>query len=279
MEYCVKSICWVLWNTKEVTMKKLLSGSIILSTLILAGGDLSSVMETEPITQEETPWTFNLEPYLMVTNIDGDSKFGRLPVTDLNVDFGTILDNLDLAGMVHFEALHKSGYGIWLDYGFMDLSNDIAPVERITSLRVRQGVFEAFGMYRSELSSGYIDYIAGIRWWKNDFDVGYNFPTLGSNDTLRKDVSWVDGVVGARYTYIVDENWKLRVHGDIGAGGADFTASTTAGFVYRVNDLIDVDVKYKATWVDYEEGTKGERNYFLYDTVTHGLIVGVNFKF
>jgi len=62
-------------------------------------------------------------------------------------------------------------------------------------------------------------------------------------------------------------------------GGADITYATSAGIIYTINDLLDVDVKYKATWVDYEEGTLGTRDHFVYDTVTHGLIFGLNFKF
>jgi len=72
--------------------------------------------------------------------------------------------------------------------------------------------------------------------------------------------------------------------GDIGAGGADITYGASAGVIYTINDLMDVDVKYKATWVDYEEGEKGpgtlfNSDYFSYDTVTHALILGLNFKF
>lgn len=260
-------------------MKRVLIGSVLCASLLTAGGDIVPVVDMQNAEVATSAWSFEVEPYLMITNIDGDSKFGRLPTTELNVDFSTILDNLDLGAMVHMEAHHKSGYGVWLDYGFMDLSNGINPVDQITSLRVRQGVLEAFGMYRTEVTSGYVDYIAGIRWWENDYDLTYNFPALGRNGVIRKDVNWIDAVIGARYTHSINENWKLRVHGDIGAGGADFTASTSAGIVYTVNDLIDVDMKYKATWVDYEEGTKGQSDYFVYDTVTHGFIVGVNFKF
>lgn len=42
---------------------------------------------------------------------------------------------------------------------------------------------------------------------------------------------------------------------------------------------MDIDVTYKGTWVDYEEGTQGTSDYFAYDTLTHGLILGLNFKF
>jgi len=261
-------------------IKNLLLSSALLSSTLFAGGDITPVEPVvEEITAETNTWSFELEPYLMLTNIEGDSKFGNVPTTELDVDFGTILDNLEMAAMVHFEAHHQSGWGLWIDYGFMKLANDIEPIDRISSVQVRQGVLEAFGMYRQGLSSGYIDYLAGIRWWDNDYDINYTLPLLGRTDTLSKEVDWVDAVVGARYTHILNENWKFRVHGDIGGGGADFTVSTSAGVIYTINDLLDVDLKYKATWVDYEEGTAGQRDHFVYNTVTHGLIVGLNFKF
>ena len=260
-------------------IKNILLGSVLLSSTLFAGGDIAPTPVVEEPVVETSAWAFEFEPYMMISNIKGDSQFGNLPTTELDVDFGTVLDNLEMAFMGHFEAHHQSGWGMWIDYGFMDLANNIDPVDRITSLQIRQGVLEVMGMYRQPLSSGYIDYLAGIRWWDNDYDVDYMLPQLGRTGTLSKEVDWVDGVVGARYTHILNENWKLRMHGDIGAGGADITYGASAGVLYTINDLMDVDVKYRATWVDYEEGTLGQRDYFLYDAVTHGLILGLNFKF
>lgn len=254
-----------------------------MSSILFAGGSVAPIVVDEPQveaveTVETKTWSFEFEPYLMVTNIEGDSKFGNLPTSNLDVDFGTIMENLQMAVMARFEAHHQSGWGVWIDYGFMDLANDIDPIDAISSVQVRQGVLEVMGMYRQPLSGGYIDYLAGIRWWDNDYDIGYSGPNIGTG-MLSKEVDWVDAVIGARYTHSLNENWKLRVHGDIGGGGADFTASAAAGVIYAMNDLIDVDVKYKATWVDYEEGTEGLRDHFIYDTVTHGLVVGINLKF
>ncbi|MBA1421544.1 MAG: hypothetical protein FAF03_12135 [Epsilonproteobacteria bacterium] len=90
--------------------KKVICGSLFVSSMLFGGGDIE--MSSAETTMEETSaWAFELEPYLMITNIDGNAKFGRLPTTSLNVDFSTILDNLDMAGMVHAEAHHKSGWG------------------------------------------------------------------------------------------------------------------------------------------------------------------------
>ena len=266
-------------------MRKILAGSLIVSSFIFAGGDIAPMVAEEPVV-ETNAWSFELEPYLMLTNIDGDAKFRNLPTKNLEVDFGKILDNLDMAFMGHFEAHHQSGWGMWIDYGFMDLSNGMNITDypwvssQIDKVRMRQGVLEVMGLYRQQLATGYIEYLAGIRWWDNDLDLSSSLPIL----TRSRNIDWVDGIVGLRYTHILNDNWKLRVHGDIGGGGADITYGASVGIIYVVNDLVDIDVKYKATWVDYEEGEKGlgtllNRDYFSYDTVTHGLIVGINFKF
>ena len=258
-------------------IKNILIGSALLSSLLFAGGDIAEIVIEEPIV-ETNAWSFEFEPYLMLTNIAGDTKVRKgMEAAAIDVDTGTILDNLDMALMGHFEAHHQSGWGLWIDYGFMDLSNDVEPIAQVNSVETRQGVLEVMGLYRQDVSSGYIEYLAGIRWWDTNIDVNLRNPTLS------KEVDWVDGLVGLRYTHILNENWKLRMHGDIGAGGSDITYGASAGFIYTINDLLDIDVKYKATWVDYEDGSVAilpqNNDYFLYDTVTHGLILGLNFKF
>ena len=41
-----------------------------------------------------------------------------------------------------------------------------------------------------------------------------------------------------------------------------------------------LDMKYKASWVDYENDTAtGEVGYFQHDTITHGPILGLAFNF
>ncbi len=42
---------------------------------------------------------------------------------------------------------------------------------------------------------------------------------------------------------------------------------------------IELDLQYKALAVDYETGTPGQKGYFMYDTITHGPIIGLVFKF
>ena len=259
--------------------------AIFATSSLLLGGDMgvktnSNVVEI--ITEEEKTWSFDFEPYMMAININGDAGLWRASGIPLDINFGDILERLQMGVMIHFEAHHKSGWGLWLDYVFMDLKQDIGgPFGSVLTANVRQGGLEAFGIYRQEYALGQLDYIAGIRWWNNTIGATLDSALLPGSPTLKVEKDWADLVVGVRWTQPISQNWKVRLRGDIGGLGlsSKFTAATSIGFFYTINDLMDLDLRYKATWVNHEEGTLGARDYFRYDTVTHGPIVGIKFKF
>jgi opacity protein-like surface antigen len=235
-----------------------------------------------PVTAVAEGWTFELEPYIMATSISGDASIGRVTGVEVDVDMSDILEKLEMAAMLHFEAHSSGGWGVALDYGFMDLGADISgPLGGVVDADVRQGVLEALVIRRTEKGGGQLDIMGGFRWWDNDIDVRID-PAIWPG-TVDFDVKedWFDLVVGARFTKPISERWKMQLRGDVGGLGleADFTSTLSAGFRFAMTQSIELDLQYKATWVDYESGSRGDPGYFEYDTVTHGPIIGVNFKF
>ncbi len=70
--------------------------------------------------------------------------------------------------------------------------------------------------------------------------------------------------------------------GDVGDFGlsTDFTSTVEAGATYKISQLMTLDMKYKASWVDYDNNvTVGTVGHFVYDTVIHSPILGLNFSF
>ena len=116
---------------------------LVLSVLSLFVG-----AETSNASTDKT-WNFSIEPYLMFTNIDGDAGVGRVTGAEINVDFDDILENLDAGFMVVMEAHHASGWGIILDYGFMDLSKKgTGPLGGVIDADLRQGILELLAARR-----------------------------------------------------------------------------------------------------------------------------------
>ena len=259
-----------------LSTKKLFMSSALFSSLLFAGGDIAPVgpiVETPMV--ETSAWSFELSPYASLSSISGDSGIGRAGVSEIAVNFGQISDVLKFGTAVHFEALHNSEWGLWLDYNYVSLGGGQPSPTGLGDINIdiKQAVFEGLGVYRQMLQNGTFDYMAGVRSWRMKFSID---APLGNKIV---DERWVDFVVGARWTTQLSENWKFMLRGDVGTGDSDFTATAATGFRYTINEWLDFDIQYKALWVDYETGTEGTQGHFKYDTVTYGPIIGLNFKF
>ena len=174
---------------------------LIISTNVIAAGD----------------WEYQIEPYMMASSITGDASVGRVAGAPVDVGFDDILDNLDMAGMLHFEAHHKSGWGMSLDYGFMDLGADISTSNgAVVDIGVHQGVFEALAINRYQVSGGTLDYSFGIRWWDNDLDLLIDPAVLPGSINASVKADWVDykdGSVGTPDYFAYDTTTKGPIEG------------------------------------------------------------------
>ena len=226
-------------------------------------------------------WTYEFEPYLLASSIEGDAGIGRVQQAPVDVSFGDILETLDAGIMAVFRGRRDDGWGFDLDYGFMDLRSDISgPRGGVASTRTRQGVLEALVTRRSRTNDA-LEYFAGLRWWDNDIDVMIDPALLPANPAVSAKDDWIDIVFGVERTTEFRDNWDFVLRGDIGGFGieSDWTGSLSVGFRHTINERLDLNLKYKALWVDYESGSRGQPGYFAYDTVTHGPLVGLVIKF
>ena len=218
-----------------------MTNKILLSAL--AAGTLA--LAANPANADE--WSYQIEPYLLGVTIDGDAGIGRVTGVDVGVDTGDILDNLDLAGMVHFEARHESGWGVAVDYAFMDLSDDVTgPRGGVLGAELRQGVFEALLVKGTRSGDEQLDYFAGLRWWDNDVDVTIDPVILPGTVASSVEEDWVDLVIGARWINPISEKWSFQLKGDIGGIGSDFTTAGIVGFRWRFGKSTELDLHYKA---------------------------------
>jgi len=227
-----------------------------------------------PFGASADDWQQESEVYMLATTIDDDASVGCIEGAEVFADFGDILEVLHIGGiMVHYEAYQEAGWGLVSGYGFLELREDISgPRGGVSKVKVRQGVFQADIMYRAPMPGGNLDHLGGIRWWNNDANVSIDPAALQgfTGSSIKED--WVDVFVGARWTKSITEKWSYTLRGDVGGFGlaADFTSSVAARFKYEASESVVLDMQYKGTWVDYEDGDQGKPGYFAYDTVTHG---------
>ncbi len=238
-------------------------------------------LNTSVQAAQASDWTFKLTPYGFANSISGTaSAIGQNDVP-ANLDFEQIFNNLDATFMMTGEAVHNSGWGFAVDYSFMDLSKSKSiPVVGTLAASNRLGVLEGLVFKRSETKFGQIDVFGGFRWWDHDLAASLNSNLPGKGFDIAVAEDWVDAVVGVRIMKELNEDWAINARADIGGLGlsSDFTSTVSTGVNYHINDTMTLEVSYKATWVDYNNGKSGT-DYYAYDTLTHGPVIGLSFEF
>ena len=189
---------------------------------------------------------------------------------------------LELGGMIQAEVHHSSGFGIILNYAFMDLGEEASGPQELVNLDVDifQGVFEGFLNYRHKYEGGVIDAYAGARWWDIEVDLTASTPG-GGRIAIERGGEWVDPVIGTRWAPQIATDWRLMLQGDIGGFNvsSDFTYNLVGGFLWDAWERTSIAFLYRFLAVDYERGAVGTPNRFAYDTNTQGPILGVSFRF
>ena len=227
-------------------------------------------------------WNFMIEPYLLAASINGEAGMGRLMGVPVDVSFSDILENLEMAAMVHAEAQHVSGWGVIFDYGFMDLGTDTTVgLGGVLSASLRQDIWELFVSRRLSAGDGNTEIFAGVRGWDNRVRASIDPAVLPGSASARIDEDWVDPVVGMRWTGPLAERWQLRLRGDIGGFGvgSDFSWAVKATAFFRMTDSLVLEFGYRAVDVDYENDNPPDQGFFAYDATTHGPLVGLVIEF
>ena len=246
-------------------MKRILIAAVLVGLLVLSG---STALAEEK--SKDKNWDFSLAPlYLWMVNMDGSMGVGPIN-QDINVDFGSIFDNLEAVFTVHFDAVHKSNIGFFLDYSYLDIgfSGNIGPVN--IPIDIENTLAELGAFYRFSNGQQAFDILGGLRYTNMDTNIkGPVVPRSMSED-------WTDPIIGVRYFYDFGNKWSFWARGDIGGFGlgCDFTWNVLAMVQYQPWKYVAIAAGYRALDQDYEDGSGANR--FAYDMRLAGPIVGFN---
>jgi hypothetical protein len=98
------------------------------------------------------------------------------------------------------------------------------------------------------------------------------------NLTVEETKHWVDPLVGLRIHQKLGERWRFTLQGDIGGFGAgsDFAWHLFPVVEAAVGKRASLAFGYRVLGMDYE--TNGGE-FFKYDVITSGPIIGMTFRF
>ena len=233
-------------------------------------------------------WEVLFAPYLFLGSVNGTIGVGRVSAAPIDVRAGSVLKALQFGGMGHFEV-RKGHWGGIFEASYVKLGDSITtvsggfiPVERVTDAEFEQTMLEAFLSYRLGTDKTKVYVFGGARYWDMDIDLQVTGP-LGTSAFTRGD-RWADPVVGVQVIHFLSDKWFVPARGDVGGFGrvgatSAFTWNIQGGIGYQLNKHFATVVQYKALGDDFDNGKGGTPDFFRYDAIQHGPLLGLVLKF
>jgi hypothetical protein len=216
--------------------------------------------------------------YLFASALDGrSSTTPNLPVADVDLSFGDVLEDLDFGLMTAIE-LRRGPWSFIGDLMYSKVSPGGTlprPVAVSAELEQKSLTLQGSVLYRVQDSARIdVDLGAGLRYWSVDSG-GVIAPGAPFSIGFSHRESWLDPVVIARMKADLGGNWSVTLAGDVGGSGgsSDLTWQVLATVNYQMNDRFSLRTGYRVLSVDYED--EG----YLYDMTMRGPVLGVSMRF
>ena len=213
-------------------------------------------------TEKDAAWRFSAEVYLWGASVGGKTASG----SDIDVDFDTILDDLEIGFMGLFGA-YKGKWSLWADLIYLDVEEDTTVFNEPLSVELSGWIITpAVGYNLVDTERVRLDVLGGARYLYLDLDL-----RLGPLADEESDSVW-DAIVGVRGSFNLTEKWYLPYHLDVGTGDSDFTWQALGGVGYKFK-WFDLLVAYRYLSWDFDD------NDAVDDLDLSGPFAGVKFVF
>jgi len=262
------------------------------STDLLSSFSPAALQETPPIPESTSGWRFIAQSHWWIpVRIRGPVEIGGTS-TDVDIDLGTILDDLKFIVEGGFElGYDKWSFEVWSIYANIgtDATTTAPPFgTRTTGVDFKLTIVDMVGAYHvgdwplgiSETETWGLDLLAGLIVYDLDLEVETLGP-FGMDLGLALDESWVDGVIGGRLVFEFSDKLSASLRGEVGGFGigssSDLVWNITLLGEYRLSPKVGLVAGFRYFNVDWEKGSGSDR--VGYDWEIYGPIMGVNIYF
>lgn len=253
----------------------ILSATLLLSAIpAIAGSTIPNLTDTATVTTTtEDGWRYGTSVYIWATDLSGDMTVHGKTVP-VDIGFDKLLDHIDYAFMGTFE-IGKGRWSVLSDLFYAKLSAENTILRSSAETELEQLIGNLAVTYRwIDTGTTRFDTYAGARLNWMETDVEIHRPT-GKTWSGSGDQTWIDPIIGVRFQQDLSDKFFFRTVADIGGFGvsSDLTWQAMAAFGYRVSEHGAVGIGYRALGTDYSH------NNLTYDIVSHGLLLGYEYRF
>jgi hypothetical protein len=240
-------------------MKKCVLITVLFTFVLLA---FSPAAQSQ--SSRSNKWQVSATPYFWFVDWDGELTNNGI-TRPLDTTISEAFDEFSFGATLRVEARKRQ----WA--GFFDVNyKNMAPDRGNAIADIYMWLLEAGAAY--QLTEQF-EAIGGFRAFSTDINVKVDGILVSETDK-----SWLDPIIGARFTWEFRPGWSSVTKADVGGFGvgSDFSWNAQTAVGYRAGG-VSFWAGYRIWDVDYSSGSGAEL--FEYDVTTSGFGLGLTFHF
>ena len=257
-------------------MKNMAKVVILLSVAIFA---------TQLFAEDE--WQHGIGTGLFALNLEGTAGLNTAlfgPVqTDLDLDTSEISDVLETA--CGFGGFSKKGkWKILYSLAYMELAagnsgtTDIGAIPVAADITFTGSGVDVAAVYQFAVSKNNVwGVLGGFRYLKHELDV--NLTIAATPITRNMEHDWTDVLIGLTHDHVLSSKWFWNTRVDVGFGGSEGTIVASTGTSWKFADSWVASFFGKYAAIEFENNTRGDTDWYLYDVDEFGLGANVLYVF
>jgi len=253
---------------------------LIKSSLLCIG-----VLVCVPV-QAQDSWRHGIGTGIYALNIEGDTGLDTsLGPVKLNTD----LDSEDVQDLID-SAFGLGGFstnGTWtifynaaqLEFVGSNRGTILSGTPASGSVSLTATVAEVAASYNFANTGNHNwGVLLGARYTKHDYDAKL---TIGASSATRNlSQNWTDAIVGLTHSYPLSDKWSWNSKANVGFGSdTDGTYFVNTGLTWQFADSWSSTLYGQLLHYNYENGSRGDPDWYLYDADEYGVGLNILYHF
>ena len=240
-----------------------------------------------PMSAAHAQWKYGIGTGISAQKAKGTQGFTTLAGP---AEFDVDLDPSDFKDMAK-SAFGFGGYatdGTWMvqySLGYLELEDEAStPVGASTvttkvNFKISGGEATlGYLIHKSPSVAVYLD--GGVRYTKHELDSAITVTgAINAQRTRQFSHDWTDLVIGTTISVPLSQQWMWTTRLNAAGGGSDGTYLAQTGANYAINKNWTVGVVGKYMKVKFEDGNRGEPDWYLYDADESSVGLSVLYNF
>jgi hypothetical protein len=231
-------------------------------------------------------WKWSVTPYIWATDVGVDARVHDQDLVNVTIPFEDLVEDIKFVAQVRAEAMHGE-HGLSLDLFTVSMSDDSGRMplpngsgaELALDTRIDMTILDVTGVHDAMGDGLGLSWTYGLRLINQHEDIDaqiHNGNIAGPGKHYDANDTYVDALVGVRYTHAFSDRWSWRLSADIGTGGTDLTwsMSPTIGYSFGAQQQYRVIAGYRYMAIDFKSASDVDM-----DMTLNGFLVGFRFAF